>query len=210
MKKILFFFAVTAACQLHAQLQPCATVVTQRQLELLRDFHPDVRSGGRMADVPVQNVAISAHLIRRTDGTGGMTEQELNDAMDVLNNYYSHANLAFFLAGITEIHNSEYFDFNTDDEVAMGAKYDVAKTINIYFANSVGDSQGGSYCGYAYFPGGPDRVLMDNSCAVNGSTLPHEIGHYFTLYHTHGSSNSQLTDELVARVFSECSSARNK
>ncbi|VXD14762.1 T9SS type A sorting domain-containing protein [Marinoscillum sp. 108] len=200
MKKILFFFAFTAACQLHAQLQPCATVVTQRQLELLRDFHPDVRSGGRMADVPVQNVAISAHLIRRTDGTGGMTEQELNDAMDVLNDYYSHANLAFFLAGITEIHNSEYFDFNTDDEVAMGAKYDVAKTINIYFANSVGDSQGGSYCGYAYFPGGPDRVLMDNSCAVNGSTLPHEIGHYFTLYHTHGSSNSQLTDELVARV----------
>ncbi|MEQ8580598.1 MAG: T9SS type A sorting domain-containing protein [Marinoscillum sp.] len=200
MRKILFLFTLITASQLHAQLQPCATSITQRQLELLRDFHPDVRSGRRMAGLPIRNVAITAHLIRRTDGTGGMTEQELSDAMEVLNAYYSHANLVFFLAGTNEIHDSQYFDFNTDDEVAMGTKYDVAKTINVYFANSVGDSQGGSYCGYAYFPGGPDRVLMDNSCAVNGSTLPHEIGHYFTLYHTHGNSNSELTDELVARV----------
>ncbi|MEM9896947.1 MAG: T9SS type A sorting domain-containing protein [Bacteroidota bacterium] len=39
--------------------------------------------------------------------------------------------------------------------------------------------------------------MMDNACAMNGSTLPHEIGHYFSLYHTHGKTNNGTTDELV-------------
>jgi len=58
-------------------------------------------------------------------------------------------------------------------------------------------SSGSSLCGYAYYPGGPDVILMKNRCAINGSTLPHEIGHFFSLIHTHGSSNIFLTDELV-------------
>jgi hypothetical protein len=68
--------------------------------------------------------------------------------------------------------------------------------INIYFFNSI---RTGMYtlCGYAYFPEGQDRVLMTNACAMNGSTLPHEFGHYFMLYHTHGKTNTGSTDELV-------------
>ena len=38
---------------------------------------------------------------------------------------------------------------------------------------------------------------MNNSCARNGSTLSHEMGHFFALSHTHGNSNGTLTTELV-------------
>ena len=38
---------------------------------------------------------------------------------------------------------------------------------------------------------------MRNSCAYNGSTIIHEFGHYFSLFHTHGPTNSAITTELV-------------
>ena len=80
----------------------------------------------------------------------------------------------------------------------MTSVNNVDNVINIYFANSVtSSSSGGGLCGYAYFPGGPEVILMDNSCALNGSTLPHEVGHFFALSHTHGNNNGTLTEELV-------------
>jgi len=70
--------------------------------------------------------------------------------------------------------------------------------INIYFANTVSlPNNGGGLCGYAYFPGGPEVILMANSCTTNGSTLSHEMGHFFALSHTHGNTNGVLTTELV-------------
>lgn len=51
-----------------------------------------------------------------------------------------------------------------------------------------------SICGYAYLSGPNDRVIMDNDCGDNTSTLAHELGHYFSLLHTHSTSNG---DELV-------------
>ena len=40
---------------------------------------------------------------------------------------------------------------------------------------------------------------MSNGCTTNGSTLSHEVGHYFSLYHTHGDGNCSFTDEYVDR-----------
>ena len=38
---------------------------------------------------------------------------------------------------------------------------------------------------------------MNNSCATNGTSLAHELGHFFSLIHTHGIYNDQLTKEFV-------------
>ena len=73
----------------------------------------------------------------------------------------------------------------------------VSSASSIYFTDYVESSTGGSLCGYAYYPGGADVILMKNSCATNGSTLPHEVGHFFSLRHTHGPSNLLTTTELV-------------
>ena len=59
----------------------------------------------------------------------------------------------------------------------------VAGTINCYFVRSA------PFCGISSFTTSPIQgIVYNNDCvalATNKSTFPHEIGHYFNLYHTH-------------------------
>jgi hypothetical protein len=84
---------------------------------------------------------------------------------------------------VNYINDDDLYNYGASsaEETALGT-YGVANIANIYFTNMT------AYCGYAYFPGGPDMIVMSNSCSTNGSTLAHEIGHYFGLYHTHETS----------------------
>ncbi|MDT0559437.1 T9SS type A sorting domain-containing protein [Ichthyenterobacterium sp. W332] len=158
----------------------------------------------RMSNATI-SIPIKAHVIRTNSGTGGLSVSDLNDAIENVNNFYANANMSFYLCdGINYINNSNYYNFDSSDESAMTSTHGVNGLINIYFANSAA-SGGNPVCGYAYLPGGPDTIVMANACTVNGSTLPHEIGHFFGLLHTHGPSNSVLTDELVDG--SNCSTA---
>lgn len=150
----------------------------------------------------LNSVPIKAHIIRRTDGTGGLTTAELDDAISVMNSIYTDAGLEFFLCdGINFIDSDDYFNYETSEESALFAAHSQSNIMNIYFANSVQNSTSGSnVCGYARFPGTAitENILMANSCTTNGSTLSHEVGHFFSLSHTHGNSNTPgSTAELV-------------
>jgi len=152
------------------------------------------RSSTIMSSVPVK-----AHIIRQSDGSGGLTDVELADAMTIMNSIYSNAGLEFFLCdGINYINSDDYYTYQQSEEGSLTTVHNVNGVINIYFTNSITSNSGGSLCGYAYFPGGPETILMANSCTTNGSTLSHEMGHFFALPHTHGSSNVfGSTEELV-------------
>lgn len=205
---LLILFSTTSV--VFGQELSCGTPApSKKQLALMDKIKESTNSfSGRSNANEPTSLAIAAHIIRQDNGSGGLSEQDLNDAISNVNNYYSNAGLSFFILAINYIDNSQYFDFVTADEAQMTGTHNFENTINIYFANSVGDGDDGFFCGYAYFPGGPDVILMDNSCAVNGSTLPHEIGHFFALYHTHGTTNTGTTDELVTRAEgANCSTA---
>ncbi len=164
----------------------------------------------RMSSTAINSVPIKVHIIRRDDGSGGFFLNQLNSALAIMNNFYANAYIEFFLCeGVNYIDDTNLFDFETNEQDAMVDAYNVDNVVNIYFANTVTSSSSGSgLCGYAFFPGGPEVILMDNSCAANGSTLSHEMGHFFGLSHTHGNSNSTLTDELVDG--SNCSTAGDR
>lgn len=147
----------------------------------------------------LSSVPVKAHIVRTTSGAGGLTATQLDDAMAIMNSIYVNAGIEFFLCdGINYINSDDWFNYETTEEGAMTGANNVAGVINIYFTNSIVNSNGGGLCGYAYFPGGPETILMANSCATNGSTLSHEMGHFFALSHTHGNSNViGSTEELV-------------
>lgn len=119
----------------------------------------------------------------------------LYNELDSVNARYAPANMQFYpCAPAHYIDDTDLYDFSFSEEPLLCNPNDVPNVLNIYYVNSIG---GGGVCGYAYFPPSPDRILMANPCANNGKTLAHEIGHYYSLYHTHGKTNGSPTDELV-------------
>jgi hypothetical protein len=144
------------------------------------------------------SVPIKAHIIRQTDETGGLTVTELKNAITVFNANFDTAGLNFFLCeGINYIDSDAYYNFQSNEEGALTGPNNINGVINIYFTDAA-SSGGNPVCEYAYFPGGPETIMMVNNCVTNGTTLSHEMGHFFALPHTHGNSNVDgSTEELV-------------
>lgn len=189
---------------LTAQTAPkCGTIESAESLEYYQNHIDQITAyeqsflNNTESQRTITSIPVKAHIIRTSSGTGGLSMSQLNAAMNVMNSFYANANMQFYLCqGVNYIDNSAYYNYVDSSEDVMTNTYNVDGLINIYFAESVTrSSSGNTICGYAFYPGGPDTIIMDNSCAQNGSTLSHEMGHFFNLRHTHGSSS--IPNELV-------------
>ncbi|MEM9300330.1 MAG: T9SS type A sorting domain-containing protein, partial [Bacteroidota bacterium] len=117
-----------------------------------------------------------------------------------LNELYVNAGILFRLEGdVNIINNDNFFDLDSSEEGELAGPNDVSSVVNMYFSGTLTSGQA-SLCGYTRFPPSSDRVFVAAGCATGVGTTAHELGHYFTLYHTHGRTNNGTTDELVARV----------
>ena len=145
----------------------------------------------------VKLIPVTYHVLQDDDGSNGISTEQIESTMERVNQHYKEAGIEFFQCGATQYHLSTAlndFDKGTDDAGIDG--FHVSGTVNIYFANAVTSTSGG-ICGYAYFPSNKHYTVMKNSCAYNGTTFEHELGHYFNLYHTHQTFGGVL--ESVAR-----------
>lgn len=202
-----FFLVINGLSAQNVIENECGTITTPESQQFWEDIKPGIKKFEKefykmASDVSrasiVNSIPIKVHIIRKTDGSGGLSVSDLNAAMANMNAFYANAYMEFFICdGINYIDDDNYYDFQKADESPLTSANNVNGLINIYFTDNVESSSGSSLCGYAYYPGGADVILMQNGCATNGSTLPHEVGHFFSLYHTHGPSNLALTNELV-------------
>ena len=156
-------------------------------------------------------IPMKIHIIREDGGTGGLSLGDLAIAMANLNYVYYDADIEFYVCdGINYINNSDWYDFDAsspdnDDETTFCASEEVTDAINVFFMNSITTSSGFNAAGYAYFPFNlvqSNRIFMINSVAtsVPNSTFSHELGHYFSLYHTHQDTENGNTDPDAERV----------
>jgi HYR domain/Pregnancy-associated plasma protein-A len=138
----------------------------------------------------VQQYAVQFHIVRMDNGSGGVDVDDIRDEFqNFVNPYFAAIDIEFVECGPELYHNSsQYYVLGDGGENAdaagdaMSATWNVANVVNVYF---VSDPDGA--CGWARFPWSlpADYIVMANSCADNQSTMVHELGHYFGLYHTH-------------------------
>ncbi len=192
---LVSFVCVNVNAQCGAELTDEDLAYMQKAQTPMRSFNANITRGVR--DFPVK-----VHIIRRQNGQGGISEASVIAALQKANEYYINANLRFImLKGINYIDSDQYYSFSNKQEDEFCNRWDVDNVINLYFFGSVKRGNA-DVCGYSYYPNSgsarsdKDRVALRNDCVDGGSTLIHELGHFFSLFHTHGGRSEK---ELVTR-----------
>ena len=144
-------------------------------------------------------IPVQAHIVTLDNGTGGITLAQIQAAIDIVNMRYQPAGLVFTLCNAPNvIMSTANYEIDGKDEGDMLSDLNnIDNVMNVYFVDSIFNDDDDPLCGWAYYSSSffHDYVLMRNDCAMNGSTLAHEIGHYFDLFHTHDTDcGAELVD----------------
>ena len=191
----------------------CGTRITPSQVAVVRQL----QELGLYELPPGQEeffftVPMTFHIVRRSNGTGGIHPSAADATLPVLNNHFLSTGVRFHRAGsIDYIDNDVFYDQITSQFLAdlLRNTNSVPDTINVYFVNEF-QVGGIVLCGQSSFTtSGAQGILMDYHCTTafgNDETLTHEVGHYFDLYHTHETafgaecpdgSNCLITGDLL-------------
>lgn len=150
-----------------------------------------------IATVPIHKnggttcIPIQMHIVRETNGTGGISLADVHEGVAYLNEYYFPAGIEFYFCGTGPnfIDNSQFYDFQSTEEGALAlAAGENNNAINMYFVDEIDNTGGPSFtAGYAYAPANAvqsTRIVLRNDNVADGSTIVHEMGHHFALLHT--------------------------
>ncbi|CAN5531552.1 hypothetical protein BH23BAC1_BH23BAC1_33330 [soil metagenome] len=186
-RRLLSIFSISFLLvlgQLEDETEICETYLTSEQIryELSTGF-PSPVSPQNLNERLV--ISINAHIVRTNRGRGGISETEVLNAVNQLNRNFIDSRISFEVCKFNYIDKSRFFKFNRADEALLTSS-NADSTINIYFVDKILGMDEGNVCGYTYYPTkGLDHLILSNSCIGNGTTLSHEMGHFFGLYHTH-------------------------
>ncbi len=150
-----------------------------------KDHHRALAAGA------AYTIPIAFHVVRPSDGTGGLLEPDLLIAISDANSAFAEIGIEFCRSGSTlYIDDDAYYSgIDTQDEIDQLRLIDpVPGAVNIYFTENLAD-ESGSLCGVSSFSfSDVQGIVIANDCAPsegNSATLQHQLGHYFDLYHTH-------------------------
>ncbi len=191
---LLLLWSVLMATQLNGQ--NCGTEVTVNQYNLLSRTRIERQSFDSYRFKTSDTIPIALHIVRKSDGSDAPKLALLKYALNNLNSAFTKANIVFTYCGEPEyIDDDRFYNFRKADEPLLADSRDEDGAINVYITQSITNFSGSQLCGYTYMPGAKDRIFMSSSCLGNGTTFAHEMGHYLSLYHTHGVDFNQ--PELV-------------
>lgn len=179
-----FFMLLGLAISAQVSYQECATVPSQNWADQLKSKMAALRSIDAKTMAPVQ-IPFQIHLFKKSDSTSVLTLADIYHEIDTVNSFYANANMFFYECAPPElIIDDSLYNFSSVEEPILLNDHYTPDVLNLYFPNTA-KSGNTLVCGYSRYPPSVDLAVISASCAKNGSTLPHEIGHYFGLMHTH-------------------------
>jgi len=127
-------------------------------------------------------IRIWLHIIRDSNGNGGLTWDQATNAITIIASDYEEGGIYFFMDGSDEIHDDYYYFTGSkfNELIQVNAHSDA---IDIYLlpTNVWNAGRASGIPGLALVLGG---TLFSTQLA-GSSVLSHEMGHCLALYHTH-------------------------
>lgn len=129
-------------------------------------------------------VPVKFHIISKADGTKGISEVQVLDALCHLNESFMDQDIQFYIYnGFKYIKNDAAYANPGDVPLILNGNKD-SKAMNVFIGENATPQGGGLGVTLGYFDPSQDWLVVKKS-EINGfsSTLPHEVGHYFNLAH---------------------------
>jgi hypothetical protein len=194
--------------QIDPDVRSCGTQHPDEETaRLVEDASTQFRAARRSTGAPDErtgtvNVNVYVHVITTNTGGGNVTDTQINQQINVLNNAFSGATggantlYRFSLVSIDRTANSTWYTCtggSCETQMKNALHRGGARDLNFYI-----NGMGGGLLGWATFPwqyaSAPnmDGVVVLNASLPGGSAAPfnlgdtgtHEVGHWVGLYHT--------------------------
>lgn len=153
-------------------------------------------------DTDIKQVNIYIHIIRDSDGEGGLSTSDVNRTLEILIEDFKKANIQLQEIGREDINNSLYKYSNPTEE-----HFDVLVTTNRH-TNAIDLyllPESNPVCSAV---GIPSTALVFGGYKKNTSIISHELGHCLGLYHTHAGNGcgdySSCTEDIDGQNSSIC------
>lgn len=140
-------------------------------------------------------VPVTYHVVTKTNGTGGASLKTIFDTHCELNKGFTQPEMYFYIYSIDTISNDALWAMSdgqggTNYNLGYSAfsNYNNSSVVNVYITGALP-----GLCGFATFPfsaqNGGGLFLNVQCCGAGGTTISHEMGHFFNLPHTFQQTN---------------------
>lgn len=137
------------------------------------DFLDSIGIEEYTSEHPAKNINLFFHIIKPTVGSGGFSNSQVNALFTILNDDFESGNISFTEVGRNTIKNSTYY--NNPNLTTLRQPFGHSNALDIFLVpGAIGDA--GSIISHSVIVG------LD---FAGTSVLSHEVGHSFSLYHTH-------------------------
>ena len=192
--KFVMLVSITTICSINPSKLSAQTICFTPETSSNSGYSEQIRAMNE--DGPFY-LKIYVHVIRRSDGTGGPTLEQIEQGLEFLDTDYNPHNIFFVHpCAIDYIDNDDYFEDTGDYIFEVNNHQD---GIDIYLfdetataggkANGVGESSEFWVSGTFW--------LTPFGFLVPSHVMSHEMGHVINLWHTHHGVESNGCEELV-------------
>ena len=131
-------------------------------------------------------IPITFHLVANAAGNGRVTEESILTQVATLNEQYDDQDITFYIDRFNYFNNDAVYNEPAGNAatIQMRARRD-NNSINVFITNNADSGNEGPGTVLAYYDPGEDWVVNRKDRIGTGSTLGHELGHFFSLAHPH-------------------------
>ena len=189
---------VFASNIISAQNFPCATDQSDAFMEDLirnkKNWDKVIQKGAVERFIPIQ-----FHSFGNNDGSGKLGNAAIQEALCLINERFDSLETRFYMAGPVDERNNTSVNNNAEANHSFFRSIRNSTALNVYVVNTPRPPQPGDpFVTAGYYSGGNNDFIVINKeyLGDNGYTFEHEVGHFFTLSHTHrGWENLPYTPE---------------